>query len=297
MDLQHCMRVFIEVVNGQSFSTAARKMHRSHSHISKAIKYLEEELNIPLLVRTTRKISVTPEGEHFYRYATHQLDQYKNLKALLQQQHSKPHGKLTVSMPKSCGASILCHHIHKFMLAYPQIELDILYENRFVNAIDEQIDVVIRADHSTNSSYHCHPFLPSQHRVYASPDCLKKLGTPTHPNQLANFPCLLHSDTKQPNLWIFKNKLTVAVKERYRCNSVSSIVNATADGLGCAYLNQYNILLNQYLENGQLTEILMDFVEPPRQLYIGHPKTLFTAKKVTAFINYLIEHCQATQAK
>lgn len=285
MDLYRCLRTFKDVVDLNSFAQAARKRYRPASQLSKEIAWLEAELNCQLLIRTTRKLSLTEEGERCYQYAVKALTDFQDIKASLQN-NDDVSGELRISVPVAFGESIIANMITPFMLQYPKIKMDVCFENNFVDLIDHNIDIALRTEQKNQQIYHYQFFMSSQRMIYVAPSCIEQYGEITKPSDLENYPCLLHSQMIPPGRWNFKNGESVNVQERYRCNNVTSLVKAAAAGLGCIYMSSHQVQLVSYLHNGDLKPVLTEYVPNATKLYFCTVKQMYVPKKITAFIEF-----------
>lgn len=285
MDLYRCLRSFKDVIDQNSFAAAARKRYRPASQLSKEIAWLEAEVNSQLIIRTTRKLSLTEAGEQFYQYASKALNEYHDIKQALQQDDPLS-GQLRISVPVAFGESVITDVISQFMVQYPNIQLDVNFENRYVDLLDNNIDVALRTHKKNHQTYHYQFFVTSQRMIYVSPSCIAEHGVPKKPDDLEHYPCLLHSDMVAPARWSFITQQMVNVQERYRCNSVTSLVNAAVQGLGCIYLSAHQLQLMPYLARGELVPVLADFMPTPVDLYFCTAKQTYVPQKITAFIEF-----------
>ncbi len=286
MNLYRCMRSFVSVIEQKSFAKAARELYRSASQITKEINWLESELGVVLLHRTTRKLRITESGEEFYHYAQRTLTEYNNVKEQLRSQQDHITGKLVVTMPPLFAQFLILDHIPDFMRTYPQITLDLRLANRYIDLVAEKIDLAMRIDDLSKKVYWHKPFIKTQRGVFASPNYLKKHGTPKTINELANHQCLLHNEMTNPYLWTFKNNQQISVNGRYLCNDPTSLINMAINDFGLIYLGRHVVM--SHLNNDELIEILQDFAPEPTQIIFCTPKQDFIPKKIHAFIDYFL---------
>ncbi|MCV0429583.1 MAG: LysR family transcriptional regulator, partial [Roseibium sp.] len=150
MDAITRMRCFIQVVDSNGFSAAAREMGRSKALVSKYVGELEDELGVRLLNRTTRQVSVTEVGEAYYKEAAEILQRIDDLQASVQSSHQEVRGRLRVSAPRSM--EMLDKAMMEFLVRYPDINLDLRLEDRFVDLVEEGFDVAVRVTQLEDSS-------------------------------------------------------------------------------------------------------------------------------------------------
>ena len=172
MDTLSRMRCFLKVVDEGGFSAAARALGRSKALVSKYVGELEDELGARLLNRTTRQISMTEVGHAFYKEATDILTRIDDLKASVQNTHQAARGTLRVSAPRSMGDDFINPAIMAFLVAEPDISVDLRLEDRFVDLVEEGFDAAIRVTELTDSSLIARKLAPFRATVCASPEAV-----------------------------------------------------------------------------------------------------------------------------
>lgn len=286
MNLSQCSQSFIAVVEEQSFSAAARKRFRSSPQISKEINWLEDELGVPLLVRTTRKLNLTEAGEQFYQYAKRSLNEYQEIKQMLHGNEIALAGKLTITMPVAFGEWVMIDMLTQFMVQHPNIELDLKLTNSFIDLIKEGIDLGLRTEHPSNASYHCELLTHVQRRIYCTKNYLKKYGEPKNPADLKNHFCLIHTSMTNPYRWGFKNNQSVLVKAKMQCNNIANLLHAAKNDLGFVYLSELQIKYHNQHNKTKLVSVLDDYIIPPTPVYLCYPKKAYLPQKLSYFIEY-----------
>ncbi|MBB98156.1 MAG: LysR family transcriptional regulator [Rhodobacteraceae bacterium] len=288
MDTLSRMRCFLKVVDEGGFSAAARALGRSKALVSKYVGELEDELGARLLNRTTRQISMTEVGHAFYKEATDILTRIDDLKASVQNTHQAARGTLRVSAPRSMGDDFINPAIMAFLVAEPDISVDLRLEDRFVDLVEEGFDAAIRVTELTDSSLIARKLAPFRATVCASPEAVERFGTPRHPQDLAGLPCIIDNNYRFRNNWQFDvdgTKMGVAVKGRVEVNSAQAARVAAYEGLG--FLRTPYIFVHRDIVAGRLVEVLADYQPDGQAIHVVYPHRRHLSGKVRAFVDFL----------
>lgn len=284
------IRAFVQVFDSGGFSAAAREHGRSKALLSKYVTDLEDYLGVRLMNRTTRKLSLTEAGETYYREASQLLQQLDDLDASITDQSVKPRGLVRVSAPRNLGETALAPAIFAFMAENPMVTLDLRLEDRFVDLVEEGVDVALRVSVLSDSSLISRKIVELRQLVYASPDFLAEHGTPQNCEALKNLPCII--DTNMPNHtnWRFIQNgrpVTVHVSGPARVNSPVASMQAAVAGLGFAVLPSY--LAGPMVSAGKLVAVLEDEMPEAPSLRAVYPHRRHLAGKVRALIDHLVD--------
>ena len=284
------IRAFVQVFDAGGFSAAARQHGRSKALLSKYVTDLEDYLGVRLMNRTTRKLSLTEAGEAYYREASGLLQQLDELDATISEQTSEPRGLLRVSAPRNFGESTLAPAIFEFLRKYPKVVLDLRLEDRYVDLVDEGIDVALRISTLADSSLIARKIADMHVVAGASPDLLKRVGTPKHPEDLRHLPCIIDVNLQGQTNWRFTEDgktISVPVSGPVRVNSPLAARAASVMGLGFVMLPSY--LADPAVEHGELVPVLGDFLATGQTLQAVYPHRRHLAGKVRALIDHLVE--------
>lgn len=284
------IRAFVQVFDSGGFSAAARQHGKSKALLSKYVTDLEDYLGVRLMNRTTRKLSLTEAGETYYREASQLLQQLDDLDATVTDQSAKPRGLVRVSAPRNLGETALAPAIFAFMAKNPMVTLDLRLEDRFVDLVEEGIDVALRVSVLSDSSLISRKIVELRQVVYAAPDFLARHGTPQSCDALKSLPCII--DTNMPNHtnWRFMQKgrpVTVHVSGPARVNSPVASMQAAVAGLGFAVLPSY--LAGPMVSAGKLVAVLEHEMPEAPSLRAVYPHRRHLAGKVRALIDHLID--------
>lgn len=298
MDAITRMRCFIQVVDSKGFSAAAREMGRSKALVSKYVGELEDELGVRLLNRTTRQVSLTEVGEAYYKEAIEILQRIDDLQASVQSSHQEVRGRLRVSAPRSMGDDSLNRAMMQFLKQYPEINLDLRLEDRFVDLVEEGFDLAVRVSQLEDSSLIARKIAPFRTVVCASPKVINAHGAPRVPSDLASRPCIIDTNYRYKQNWAFQNdgeRLSVSVKGPLEVNSAAAAREAALCDLG--FLRTPQFFVAEDLEAGRLVTLLEDYEEPMRGIHAVYPHRRHLSAKVRAFVDFLVDWFSSGAAK
>lgn len=284
------IRAFVQVFDAGGFSSAARQHGRSKALLSKYVTDLEDYLGVRLMNRTTRKLSLTEAGEAYYREASQLLQQLDDLDNSILDQTAAPRGLLRVSAARNFGEMILAPVIYDFVANHPEVTLDLRLEDRFVDLVDEGIDVALRISAAQDSSLIARKICDMQHSVVASPVYLDAHGIPKAPEDLRHHASIVDTNLSGQANWRFVDSgetVSVHVNGPVRVNSPLSARDAALTGLGIALLPGY--LANPMIKAGKLVRVLDDYMPQGASLQAVYPHRRHLAGKVRALIDHLVD--------
>ena len=285
MDWITALTNFQLVVEYKSFSAAAKQRYASSSALSKQIKWLENQFQVELLHRDTRQMKLTEAGMILYEKSKDILLQFQHLKDDIQEMHGLITGKLRVTVPQTYGETVLANHLANFTAKYPAIELEILFENSYIDIIHNHIDIAIRVnkDHQKSLKY----ILIGKHQIgaFASPHYLKISPLISTPLDLAHQRCLAHSDFNPPHIWKFDNH-SVTIKPQLLTNNLNTLINAAVTDQGIIYLSEY--VVEKQLKKKELQSVLKKYWQPPLNYYLVYPRQNLIPEKTRLFIEYIV---------
>ena len=284
--------IFTQVLESGSFTAAAEATGHSTSYVSKEINRLEARLGVRLLNRTTRSISLTPEGQHFYEQCQQLVQDAEQAQAVLNQTHHEPQGVLRLSCPVVFGLNYLQPIISEYMSRYPKIALEMDFNDREVDLVQEGFDLVIRATARLEASslisrkvYQCKAY------TVASPDYLDRHGRPKHPDDLKRHRCICYTNLKSPNRWPFQDSkggtISVDVEQTILCNNAAMELAMVLDGHGICRLPEF--YMEKELQTDGLEILFPEYVPPDVEVYAVYPSRKHLASKVRLFIDLLAE--------
>ncbi|WOI56046.1 LysR family transcriptional regulator [Palleronia sp. LCG004] len=290
MDRLTEMEAFATVVDQGGFTDAARKMGISKSAISKHVSSLEARLGARLLNRTTRRVSPTEIGLAYYDRARRVLNDAGEADKLVTSMQSAPSGLLRISVATDFGVNHLSHILGDFLGDFPDISINMILNNRYVELISEGFDMAIRIGELEDSSLRARKLAETSKRMVASPSYFQRFGRPLRIDDLSDHKLLHYSTQSNGAVW----KLTAPSGERRQVrtggwlavNDGQSLLNAAISGLGIAYLPSF--LCSKAIEDGLVEEAIPDLPVETQGIYAVYPPGRFTQPKVRAFIDFLV---------
>lgn len=286
MDKLRAMRLFVQLADLGSFTQVAEQSGASKSMISKEIRRLEDDLGVRLLHRSTRNVQLTHIGEDYLQRARQILERVEEADNIAQNLQEQPRGKLKINAPMALGLTHLSRLFTDFMLAYPDIELDIHLGDERVDLVEQGFDLGFRASsRPIDSNYVGRPLTEFNYRICAGKDYFKNHPKIKTVNDLENHNCFVYSYFQGKNIWPVGNGVTV--KGALRVNSTIFMMEAIQRGLGIGFIPEF--VCNQALQRGEVVEILADSKKPKLTLYALYPARHFVPTKLTQCIQFL-EH-------
>ncbi|KRB19216.1 MULTISPECIES: LysR family transcriptional regulator [Mesorhizobium] len=287
MDRLSGLLAFARTAELGSFIAAGRALGISASAVGKSVARLEQELGVRLLQRSTRRIGLTEEGRLFNERVRRILDDIDDAEAMLSRTREMPHGRLRVSTP------IVTYHLllpvlSEFMARYPEIELDIDFNDRIVDVIEEGIDVAIRSGELPDSRLVARPLAPFRLLLCAAPSYLERHGTPRVPADLARH---FGIRFRFPNSGKLQEWPFIADRSDPRsmltCNNMEALKGATIAGLGIGCMPDF--LVREALRDGRLCTVLDDHVDGRGQFRMLWPSNRHLSPKVRVLVDFLPE--------
>lgn len=288
------IRAFVQVFDAGGFSSAARQYGRSKALLSKYVTDLEDYLGVRLMNRTTRKLSLTEAGEAYYREASQLLQQLDDLDASISDQTSAPRGLVRVSAPRNFGERTLAPAIFEFLKTYPDVSIDLRLEDRYVDLVDEGIDLALRISAMTDSSLIARKISDMRLAIVAAPGLVARVGVPKTPDSLRGLPCIVDTNLQGQANWRFVEDgktLSIHVSGPVRVNSPLASLQAATMGLGFAAIPSY--LADPAIDSGELVSVLDAFVPDGQTLQAVYPHRRHLAGKVRALIDHLVAWFEA----
>jgi DNA-binding transcriptional LysR family regulator len=293
MDKFQEMRVFSAVVDASSFVAAADSLGMSKAAVSRYVSELEQRLGVRLMHRTTRKLSLTPEGEVFLVRCRDILANIESSEAEISTRSVTASGLLKVSLPVSFGIRHLAPLWSEFLADHPQVTLDVQLADRVIDLVDEGFDLAVRIARLPDSSLISRQLTSTRLVLCAAPSYLKRRGTPAHPSELAQHDVLGYSLMAMGDQWQFtgpEGPVCVKVRPRMWTNNGDSCVAAALQGSGIQL--QPTFLIDEELASGQLVEILPQFRSVELGIYAIYPSRKFVLPKVRAMVEFLANKLQ-----
>lgn len=293
MDRLAEMEVFVRVVEEGGFSAAARTLDMSKSAVSKRVSALEDRLGARLINRTTRKLALTDAGIAFHARAARIIAEAEEAEAAVSSLQAAPRGVLRVNAPVSFGINHLGGLLPSFLERYPDLSVDLVMNDRFVDLVDEGFDLAIRISSLEDSSLIARRLCGLNRVVVASPDYLARHGAPAHPTDLTRHACLLYTYLRRSGEWTLRHRddgqdVRVRVEgAALRANNGDVLREAAIGGLGVTMMPTF--IIGADLVAGRLVRLLPDWEDDTGGIYAVWPSGRFVPAKVRAFVDLLVE--------
>ncbi|WP_390519002.1 LysR family transcriptional regulator [Vibrio fortis] len=287
------MVIFHALIKHGGFTSAAKSLNVSVSHISKQIASLEDNIGIKLVQRTTRSLTLTEAGEVFYQHCEQLFGTLKAAQMDMESQRDDVSGKLRVGISQSFGTLHVIPAIDQLRQLYPQLKVEIHLFDYKVDMIEERLDLWITNNEELPEGYIAQRLADSQFVVAASPDYLIKAGTPSCPSELSDHNCLIYrSRERDYTSWAFDNgqeSLCVTVSGDYSVDLAEAVRDAAVAGWGIAYLATY--LVKEEFRSGQLIQVLPEWkASQIMPFFAVYPSRKNMPKKLSTVIEFLKQH-------
>ena len=290
MDKFSEMTALVSVVDHGSFVRAADALGISKTAVSRLVGDLEARLGTRLLHRTTRRLSLTPEGEVFLERCRQLLDEVAEAEAELTARVGEAIGQLRVNVPVTFGLLHLAPLWPAFMALHPKVVLDVTLADRVVDLVDEGYDMAVRIARLQTSSMVSRQLTATRMVLCASPEYLQRHGVPRHPDELAHHAVIAYTLLAMGERWEFdrpQGPVSVTVKPRMRTNSGDTCCAAALQHQGLVL--QPSFLVGTHLISGALVEVLPQFRSIELGIYAVYPSRKHLTPKVRALVDFLAD--------
>ncbi|MGD9844439.1 MAG: LysR family transcriptional regulator [Variibacter sp.] len=291
MDHAGKLETFVQVVNAGSYSAAARAMGLTPSAVSKLIARIEDHLGARLINRSTRQLTLTPEGEIFHRHCLKIIADIQQAEEAVAAQNVEPRGRLRINSSLPIAIHRIQSLIPEFLARYPRMSVDLSLNDEVVDLVEERADVAIRIGPLQDTSLRARKICSSRRVIVAAPDYLERHGTPATPADLAQHNCLAYDLKNSLNAWPFKlenAQVSVTVEGNFRGNNGETLRHLALAGTGIARLAWFQV--GEDVRDGHLVPLLEDFHPGDTQgIYAVFVNHKFTAARVRCFVDFLVE--------
>jgi DNA-binding transcriptional LysR family regulator len=294
LDQLNGIMTFVEVARAGTFTAAAERLGITKSAVGKSVLRLEERLGVKLFHRTTRRLSLTIDGEAYFARCERAMNEIGEAEAALKSQQTSPKGRIRVDMPAAYGRRILLPIFLNMAKRYAGLELTLTFNDRFVDAVEEGIDLLVRIGELADSSgLVARPLTTQRLTVCAAPEYLAQRGTPATINDLANHHCIVGFRRDQVKTWIL---LQDGIAHRYAPPAThefgdgDAMLAATLAGCGLSQLPMW--LARGHLERGELVEVLAEHSGGEMPIHAIWPRNRHLLPKVRAVVDELVQQAE-----
>ncbi len=291
MDTMGAIPVFVAVVQYGGFSPAARFLGISKSAVSKRISQLEQQLGVKLLHRTTRKLSLTEAGEHYFEHALKANLAARDAEDAVAQLQGEPQGRLRINTPMSFGRLHMAPMIPEFLKKYPKIRIDLVMDDKRLDLVSGGFDLAIRGGALPDSTLVARRLATLNSVLCASPDYLERHGYPQQLDDLLQHNCLSFSYSNDVKEWSFtqgNQRHSVVVSGSYQVNNSEALLEAVRQGLGIARLPTF--VAGPDIRAGKLVVLFPEYKMPELDINAVLIERQYMPAKVRAFLDFAIEY-------
>lgn len=282
---------FIAAVNAGSFSEAAQQLGVTRSGVGKSIARLEERLNVRLINRTPRSLSLTDDGADFFKRCVQLMDGLENAELAMAERSGAPHGRLKLSLPLALGHAYVLPVIDSFLAQWPGVSLEVGFTDQCVDLIEDGIDVALRIGAQLQDSDLISRTVAQQRMVLcAAPAYLAQHAAPVTIADLEQHRCLVGISAGKPRPWVFyedESEVAFIADSRLATNSMEALRLSALDGAGIGNLPSY--LVEADIRAGRLQVLLSDYKRPRIPVRVLYPTRQHLSPKVRLFIDALID--------
>jgi DNA-binding transcriptional LysR family regulator len=296
MDLLGALSVLVRVVETGSFSAVAREREVSQAAVARQIAQLEEHFGVRLLHRTTRKLSLTDDGQMLLGLARPVLDGVDGMEAALGRQRASPVGLVRVGVTVT-GSRFLAQRLPTLLADHPGLKVELVVSDRFGDMIEDRLDLAVRVGEVTDASLVVRRWGTASFVVVAAPSYIERKGRPSTPADLASHTCIVHDVGPGSNVWTFvtsDGSQQFHVSGGFLANDVGAVHVAARSGYGIALLPLLEVLDD--LSSGVLVCMLREFPAPSIPLSLVYPSRRHLAPRTRIVFEFMLEQARQVQA-
>ena len=290
MDRLHAMEVFVRVVETGSFSAAARDLQIGQPNVSKLVAALEERLQVRLLVRSTRQLHPTEAGQAFYERARRTVAEADEAETAARGFGEGLDGRLRVCAPVTFARLHVIPRIGEFLERHPNLRVDFVLDDRFIDLMGENIDVALRGGELSDSGLTARKLATCERLVVASPTYLARMGIPSSPDELLEHTALVYTQGLIAEEWRFRRAgadTSVRIPTRLSFSAAEGVREAVIAGLGLAITSRW--VMDPELASGSVVPVLTDWKLPNADLWALFPTGRLPTAKARAFVSWFEE--------
>jgi DNA-binding transcriptional LysR family regulator len=288
MDRLTAIRVFIAVADEGSLSAAGRRLGMPLTTVSRHLSALEEDLDVRLITRTTRRLKLTQPGATYLESCRRALADLDAAERRLAGEQAEPQGMLSLTAPILFGRWHVQPVVSAYLAAYPRVSARMFLADRVVDLVEEGLDLGIRIGHLPDSSMRATALGSVRYVSCASPAYLDAAGVPEEPKALVSHPCISFSTFARPDRWVYEGRkpISVQVSPRLIVNTAEAAIDAAKAGLGVVRVLSYQA--QDSLKDGSLRLILEPFEPEPIPVSLVHREDRLPQAKVQSFVELAV---------
>jgi len=284
------LSIFVKVGERRSFIGAARELGMTQSGVSNAIIRLEDQLGVRLIARTTRRVNLTEDGMAYFERCRQILGDLGDAELVLTRARTTPTGRLRVDMPVAFGRLKVVPQLGAFQALYPDVQLALTFTDRYIDLVEEGVDVAVRFGRLQDSSLIARRLSETRFHVVGSPDYFARAGRPTSLDELQRHRCLVLAQREtHVRDWRFRDSgeiVQITPPPSMTFSDGSAICTAVCAGYGLAQIHDY--YADDAIAAGRLEPVLDKFRAAPDPIWVVYPQTRHLSARVRAFIDFMI---------
>lgn len=296
MDKFTSLQLFIAAVEEGSFAAAARRFKLSAAMAGKHVSAIESDLNVRLIQRSTRRLSLTDAGQRYYERCKVILEALEEANREASDVQATPRGLLRVAAPVAFGAMHLGAIVSRYLEQFPEVSLDVVLEDKYVDLLENRIDVAIRVGRLADPSLVTRRLAPCKMVLCASPEYLKKHGTPETPEDLSSAARLAFSQAVSAGDWTIydpEGRLhRIESACRITANNIQLLLEAALAGTGIAYGPSF--VFREHIKQDRLIELLPAYKTTELTIQAVYPSAIRIPFKVRSFVDFIAEALRDT---
>lgn len=281
------IEAFLNIVHENSFVAAAKKQGISTAAISRQISRLEADLGVQLLERTTRHIALTEIGSQYYQHCKNVLAELDQANALITGAQAEPTGTLNITSNRYFANEYLIPYLSEFLSLYPKITMNLELAERFPDFSEEKIDILFGVSLEGPPDLVRKRITTTRYVLCASPDYLKKFGIPKSPDELYHHFYITHVMRKPDNVIQFRDDKKICLTPILFLNDCLTMLECAIRGIGMVMLHNY--VVRDAINKGLLIEVLKDFQEPEKPVYLYYQHQRYLQPKIRHCIDFFTQ--------
>jgi DNA-binding transcriptional LysR family regulator len=297
MDVLGALRVFVRVTETGSFSAVAREVHASQSAVTRQIAQLEQHFGVRLFHRTTRRLSLTDDGQTLLSHARHLIDSTDEMEAALGRQSGAPRGLVRLGTSVA-GGMFLATRLPVLLARYPGLSVELVMNDQFIDMVTERLDLALRSGEIADASLVVRRIGQLGRAVVAAPVYLERNGAPSTPADLVAHTCLIHDAAADPDVWRFTGPdgpISIQVSGAFIANDSEAVRRAARAGHGIALLPEIQLIDD--LRAGRLFRLLDDYPSHIVPMHIVYPSRRNLAPRTRVVMDFLVEQTRELAAR
>jgi DNA-binding transcriptional LysR family regulator len=289
MDVVAAMQVFVRVAEAGGFTPVARETHTTQPTVSRVVAALEDHLGARLFHRSTRAISLTDDGQHFYELARHALEAIAEAENAIGKRRTRAFGRLRLSIPVAFGRLHVAPRMRNFLELNPEVQVELVMSDNFVDLVGEGIDLAVRIGEIVDPALIARRIGITRRVTVSSRGYLQRRGEPLHPSDLAVHDCIIYTGLATRNEWHFagsNGEIVIPVKGRYLADNSEGVREGVLGGLGIGVIPVW-LFTEDELARGDVKIILEEFEPTSLPIHTVYPSRRLVPTKVRAMIEFL----------